>query len=145
MLVLDTNVVVAAVASRTGASNWLLDGVLAGQVEMAVSVALVLEYEAVLKRRSMLDLVRITDEEIEALLDAVIARAVHASPIDVSVRPAANDPGDDMLIECALTAGADTIVSMNVRDLAAAAARHRLRLQTPREAVVDLRGKGVSW
>lgn len=145
MLVFDTNVVVSALASRTGASNWLVDGALAGAVEIAVSVALVLEYEAVLKRRSIRAIAGIGDDEIEALIDAIVAVGFHAAPIEADVRPAASDPGDDMLIECALTAEADTIVTMNVRDLRKASARHGIKLQTPAEAAKELRNKGVSW
>ena len=145
MLVLDTNVLVSALASRTGASNWLVDGVLAGKVNAAISVALVLEYESVLKRQAVRDLTRQASEDVDALLDALIAQTFHVAPIDVAIRPSANDPGDDMLIECAMTAKADAIVTMNLRDLTSAAKRHELVLMTPAEAVIDLKKKGVNW
>lgn len=46
-LVLDTNVVVAALRSPTGASAALLNRAFSGDFTMLISVALVLEYEAV--------------------------------------------------------------------------------------------------
>jgi putative PIN family toxin of toxin-antitoxin system len=141
MLVLDTNVVVAALASRRGASHWLVNGALTGEVEIAISVALALEYEAVLKRARLRELSWATEEEVDAILDALLATATLASPIRVRIRPAANDPADDMVLECALTAGADAIVSLNVRDLADASRRHGLRLLSPAEAVRELKRK----
>ena len=45
MFVLDTNVLVAGLFSRRGASFWLLERVVDGQLPIAISVALALEYE----------------------------------------------------------------------------------------------------
>ncbi len=49
-LVLDTDVVVAALRSDRGASRQLVLAALDGRIEMLVSVPLVLECEAVLTR-----------------------------------------------------------------------------------------------
>ena len=49
-VVLDTDVLLAAFVSPHGASRQWLSGVLRGEVEVMVSVPLVLEYEAVLVR-----------------------------------------------------------------------------------------------
>ena len=50
VVVLDTDVIVAAVVSSTGASRFLLQEVGLGRLAAAASVPLLLEYEAVLKR-----------------------------------------------------------------------------------------------
>src|SRR5438270_5924805 len=50
MYVLDTNILVAALWSRKGASFELLSRAIEGRLAIAVSVALALEYEDVLKR-----------------------------------------------------------------------------------------------
>jgi putative PIN family toxin of toxin-antitoxin system len=143
MLVLDTNVLVAALASRTGASHWLVDGALAGKIDIAISVALALEYESVLKRERIREFSWAKEEEVDVILDALLSQASLAMPIRVRIRPAANDPGDDMVLECALTAGAEAIVSLNVRDLEDAAKRLGLKVISPAEAVRELKRKGV--
>ncbi|MDX2206466.1 MAG: PIN domain-containing protein [Gemmatimonadales bacterium] len=51
-VVLDTNVLVAALRSQQGASHAVLRRVGLGQFEFCLSVALMLEYEGVLKRPS---------------------------------------------------------------------------------------------
>jgi hypothetical protein len=53
--VLDTNVLVAGLRSRRGASFRLLELVVAGAVRPVLSVPLVLEYEAVLKHQGSID------------------------------------------------------------------------------------------
>ncbi len=52
-IVLDTNVIIAALRSRRGASNRLLRLVGDGTFYMNVSVALALEYEDVMKRPAL--------------------------------------------------------------------------------------------
>ena len=46
----DTDVIVASLRSRSGASNALLHALSAGQVEAVASVPMMLEYEAILMR-----------------------------------------------------------------------------------------------
>ena len=46
----DTDIIVAALRSRTGASNALLRAVRLGQLEAVASVPMMLEYEAVLMK-----------------------------------------------------------------------------------------------
>jgi predicted nucleic acid-binding protein len=52
-ILLDTNVLVAALRSQRGASNRIIRLIVAGDLRMNISVALALEYEAVLKREGM--------------------------------------------------------------------------------------------
>lgn len=121
MFVLDTNILVAALWSRNGASWRLLDLALRGQLSVAVSVALALEYEAVLTRAQMREASWATIADLNAVLDAYLAAATLVMPVRTRLRPALNDPNDDMVLECAVQAGADAIVTMNTRDFAAAA------------------------
>ena len=51
-VVFDTNILVAAIRSRRGASFELLSRVSRGEFELAISVSLVLEYESVLLRHT---------------------------------------------------------------------------------------------
>ncbi len=84
---------------------------LVGGVAFALSPAIAVEYEDVLKRPGMLgDTPWISNEEIDTVLDAVISRAMLVSP-RFRFRPFLDDPKDDIYIECALAAGATLIVS----------------------------------
>lgn len=133
-LVLDTNVVVAGVRSRSGASNPLLVAGFRGRFQWCCSVPLFYEYEDVLSRA-------------EFLLEAGIARAKIAMfltdlagtvrPVEMHFlwRPQLRDPGDEMVLETAVNAGADAIVTHNLRDFGTAPARFGIRLLTPAEAL----------
>ena len=65
MYVLDTNVVVAGLRSRNGASFRLLNLAIEGRLPIAVSVALALEYEAVLFREAHREVSWATAAEVE--------------------------------------------------------------------------------
>ena len=111
MIVVDTNVILAATRSANGASHALVREMISGGVPFAISTAIVLEYEDVLKRPGILGPTPwIGAHEIDILLDALVTKATLASPF-FRFRPFLGDPKDDLYIECALTAGADTIVT----------------------------------
>ena len=111
MNVVDANILVSAVRSRHGASNVVLRDMISGNVDFAVSPAIVLEYEDVLKRPGMLgENPWISHAEIDVVLDAIVSRARLVSP-DFTFRPFLVDPKDDLYIDCALGAGARTIIS----------------------------------
>ena len=50
-IVIDTNVIVSALRSRTGAASQVLRSIGTGVFDIHISIPLVLEYEDVLKRR----------------------------------------------------------------------------------------------
>lgn len=139
MVVLDTNVLVAGLFSRRGASFWLLEQVVDGHLSIAISVALALEYEDVLLRPAMLAQGWASPEQVSAVLDAVLAQAVLVQPIRVRRRPALRDPSDDLVLECALEANADAIVTTNVRDFAGAHESYGVRILKPGDLVAELR------
>lgn len=116
MFVLDTNILVAAFHSRNGASNALLRRALEGTLDVAISVALFLEYEAVLKRGKIESVSWATSAEIEEVLDALARIATLVAPIRFQTRPMLPDPDDEMVLECAMQAGAQAIVTLNARD-----------------------------
>ena len=113
-IVLDTNVVVAGLRSRRGASFKLLS-ILGRQpgLQVHLSVPLVLEYEAtLLTQRSAMGL-SVTD--VEDVLDYLCSIATHHE-IYYLWRPFLRDPKDDMVLELAVAAGCQTIVSYNAQD-----------------------------
>lgn len=113
-VVLDTNVLVAGLRSNRGASFKLLS-VLGkrSSLQIHLSVPLVLEYEAtILAQRSALGL---SVEEIEDVLDYLCSIAAHHE-IFYLWRPFLRDPKDDMVLEVAVAAGCESIVSYNKAD-----------------------------
>ena len=114
-LVVDTDVVLSGLRSTIGASRVLLLAVEAGMVTPLVSVATVIEYEAVLKRVEHLQAALLSVEEVDRFLDDFVAHADHITP-HFRTRPSARDPDDEMFAELAINGQADALVSFNVGD-----------------------------
>ena len=128
-IVLDTNVLIAGLRSRNGASFRLLSVIGDAKFELNVSVPLVLEYEEVAKREARA--LGLTHVEIDDVLDYLCAVAVHRE-IYFLWRPVLRDAADDMVLEVAVEAGCDFVVTHNVRDFAGAK-RFGVRVVTPGE------------
>ena len=142
MYVLDSNVIVSGLFSRRGASFWLLERAISGQLAFAISVALALEYEDVLFRPKSLVLSWAEADQIDAVLDALLAGAKLVQPIRFRQRPALPDPSDDLVLECALQAQASAIVTTNVRDFSSVEAAYGLNVMKPGDLVAKLRREG---
>lgn len=141
MVVLDTSIVVAALFSRNGASHALLQRALKRQLEFAVSVALALEYEAVLLRPTTKDRSWANDDEINVVLDGLLSCAKLVTPIRFRQRPFLPDPDDEMIMECALQAGAETIVTLNVKDFAPLQSWPSIEVLTPGNMLARLKSQ----
>ena len=112
-IVIDTNVLVAGLRSRRGSAFRLLSLVGTGQFDIHLSVPLVLEYEDVLLRE--LPHLQVTREAVEDLIDFHCSIAT-CHPIFFLWRPFLRDPKDDMILELAVKARCDFIVTYNTRD-----------------------------
>jgi len=112
-VVIDTNVLVAAIRSKHGSSYELLQRVDEGAFEIAVSVPLTLEYESVLARHVADS--HLTRQDVVNLVDYLCEIATW-QVIFFLWRPFLRDPGDDMVLELAVAAGCDKIVTHNTRD-----------------------------
>ena len=139
-LVLDTDVMVAAIRSDAGASRRLLLAVLRREYELLLSVPLLIEYQAVLTRSEHLVAAGLSEGDVGALLDAV---AAVATPVRLAFlwRPVLKDPNDEMVLEVAVNGRADRLVTFNRRDFAAAGTRFGIAVSSPGEAVRDLEGR----
>lgn len=137
-LVLDTSVIVAATRSDAGASRQLLLAALQGRFELLLSVALTLEYEAVLKRPEQLAATRGTLQQMDTLLNAMIAvaRPVHRQ---FFLRPLLQDADDEMVLEVALSGKADLLVTFNRRDFETIGSAWGIAVVTPQEALRQMR------
>jgi len=112
-IVADTNVFVTALRSQFGASYKFLSLIDKDVYELNLSVPLALEYEAVAKR--MIDEIALSETEIDDILDFVISNSNHWQ-IHYLWRPRLKDPGDDMVLELAVTASCNYIITYNVKD-----------------------------
>lgn len=136
-VVLDTSVLVAAIRSRRGASFELISRMAGGEFEVAVSVALVLEYETTLLRHLSASL--LNERDVYDLIDFICAIAVRQR-IFFLWRPFLRDPMDDLVLELALAAQCDAIVTHNVRDFRGAE-KLGVRVLTPGRFLQELRGE----
>ncbi len=55
-------------------------------------------------------------------------------------RPLLRDPHDDMVLECAIACGANTVVTHNLKDFARARSQG-VQAKTPRQFLKSLKGK----
>lgn len=134
-IVIDTNVIIAALRSRRGGSNKLLSLVGTKKFEIHDSVALILEYEEVLQRqRKELGL---SEEEISLFIDSLCALA-HHHQIYFLWRPYLADVDDDLVLELAVSANCEYIVTHNVRDFEGSE-RFGVQAITPKEFLQMIR------
>ena len=114
-LVLDTNIIVAAMRSPGGASAHLLRHVRLGRSNILANVALALEYEAICLMPEHIAASGLTKADVVVFTDAVIAMC---EPVETHFlwRPQLRDPADEFVLEAAVNGRADAIVTFNVRD-----------------------------
>jgi len=111
--VLDTNVVYSGLRSRNGASFKVLESLGNMKFEPCISVPLILEYQQTLsQKRSDLALAA---SEIENVLD-YLCLIGHKQKVFYLWRPILRDPRDDMVLELAVAAECEYIVTYNTRD-----------------------------
>jgi putative PIN family toxin of toxin-antitoxin system len=118
--VIDTDVLVAARRSRTGASNALLRLADQRAFDMLVSVPLFLEYEAVLCRAEHLLASGMSRAQVTGFLDYLASR-VEPVKFHYLWRPQLGDVADEMVLETAINGRADAIVTFNTRHFGPAA------------------------
>jgi len=131
-VVIDTNVIFEGLTKQGGAAGLIIDLWLAGLLEVCISDALAYEYEDVLSRK----LNRQRWQKIQPVLGALLSRAQFTA-IYYSWRPTSPDPGDDLVIDCAMNAGA-IVVTSNIRDFQKASESLGLQVTTPTELVLKL-------
>jgi putative PIN family toxin of toxin-antitoxin system len=138
-IVIDTNVLVSGLRSRGGGSFRLLDLIGRGYFEINISVPLILEYEAVLLRQ--LPDLPISDSDVDDFLDYLCAVG-QKHRIFYLWRPMLRDAGDEMLLELAVKAQCDYIVTYNTRNFAGSD-QFGIKLATPETLLLLIEDIGL--
>jgi len=134
-IVIDTNVIIAALRSKRGASSKLLSLIGAGLFDIHDSVPLVLEYEDVIQRqRTSLGL---SNQDVAGFINSLCALAQHHE-IYFLWRPFLSDANDELILELAVSAQCDYIVTHNLSDVKGVE-KFGIRAITPREFLQIIR------
>jgi putative PIN family toxin of toxin-antitoxin system len=135
-VVIDINILYAGLYSSTGASFQLIRLIRSGQVIPCLSVTLAMEYEAVLSAR--LQELDLTQEQLAGFLGHFVSLSERIK-VFYLWRPGLRDPGDDMVLETAVAARADCIITHNIKDFSGAD-RFGVRVVTPGWFIHNLGG-----
>jgi putative PIN family toxin of toxin-antitoxin system len=113
-IVLDTSVLVAASRSCNGASFRVVSMLPSPEFEIALTIAVYTEWQAVLTRPEHLP----SGVTVDMALGFVryLASVAHLQDVHFLWRPFLRDPDDDMVLECAVASGCEFIVTHNVKD-----------------------------
>jgi putative PIN family toxin of toxin-antitoxin system len=122
-VVVDTNVLVAGLIGGKGPNREILRRCLSGELKPYVGNALYLEYQDLLNREKIQKLCKQTSVSLMEFLDGF---ASVCKPIDARYlwRPNLKDEADNHLVELAIAAQAQYIITNNVSDFAQAQLEH---------------------
>lgn len=112
-VVIDTNVVITALRSNRGASYRLLMLFGSEAFNVHISVPLILEFEDVAKR--LVGDIPLIVQDIDDILDYICDIGIHQD-LFYLWRPYLRDPKDDMVLELAVAANCDFIITYNKSD-----------------------------
>jgi putative PIN family toxin of toxin-antitoxin system len=136
-IVLDTDVIVAALRSPSGASAELLRRARQEQITLAASVSLFMEYEAVCTRPEHLEASGLSARQLDLFLDG-LASIVQPVEVHFLWRPQLRDPADELVLEAAVNASARALLTFNQKHFAGVAKRFQVEVITPGEFLRSL-------
>jgi len=134
-IVLDTNVLVAALLRGGGSARAVLRPCLNGGYEPVLGPALFAEYEDVLSRIVLFADSVLSAKERNEVFDGFLNRCRWVE-VFYAWRPNLPDEADNHLIELAVAARADAIVTRNLRDVSRGELKFpALRVLTPEQCL----------
>jgi putative PIN family toxin of toxin-antitoxin system len=136
-VVLDTNVLIAALRSKRGSTYKLLISLTDDLYVPNVSVPLFVEYESVAKRHGMVP-EEMTKEDIEAILDYLLSKS-SIRKVFYLWHPILKDPKDDLVLEVAVESQSEYIITFNKKDFLGVE-KFGIKVVTPKEFLVE---KGI--
>ncbi|MBN2425163.1 MAG: putative toxin-antitoxin system toxin component, PIN family [Calditrichaceae bacterium] len=115
LIVMDTNVLISGLCRYKNSPSYrILKSVQEGITPLALNQKLFLEYESVLCREEIQQLIKATPEEIKMILDALLAIARESEPYYMW-RPNLKDEADNFILEAAISTSA-ILVTKNLKD-----------------------------
>jgi uncharacterized protein len=135
IVVFDSNVWISALEFG-GAPLKAID-LATGRMRIALCAPILAEIRSILKAKF-----NWLDESINGALDEYALETLMV-PVRNTLRGVCRDPNDDVVLECAVRAGADVIVSGD-KDLLALKTHKGIRVVTPREFLDELKSKADS-
>lgn len=116
IIVVDTNILVAVLLPGGASARAVLRACLTGRYQAVLGPALLAEYEDVLARDALFERSALSASERGEVLDGFLNRCRWVE-VFYAWRPNLPDEADNHLIELAVAAQADVIVTRNLRDL----------------------------
>ena len=113
-VILDTNVLVAALRSDMGASYAIVSQLPSERFQMALTVSLDLQYQDVLTRPKHMTGASTRDDMLNFL--RYLCSIAHRQRVFFLWRPWLTDPKDDMVLEAAVASQSRYIMTHNLRD-----------------------------
>lgn len=137
--VLDTDVIIAAMRSPSGASSAILLAALDDpNLTLLGSVPLALEYEAKCLLPEHRKAAQLDEQQAMIFLNTIIG-LVEPVELNFRWRPQLRDPGDEMVLETAINGQADLLVTFNLRDYGDAPQRFGIQALRPSDALKRIR------
>ncbi len=137
IVVLDTNILVAALLRGGGSARSVLRACLLGHCQPVLGPALLAEYEDVLGRDDLFVTSVLSARQREALFDGLLS-VCRWVEVFYAWRPSLPDESDIHLIELAVAAQADAIVRRNLRDVSRGELKFpQLRVLTPEQFLLE--------
>ena len=140
--VLDTNVLISGLVAGQGTPRQILDAWVEGRFTLVTSLYLVEELAHVLSYPRIAKRLRISSEEVETLLAALLSQAV-VVPGHLCLPGVTRDSKDDAVVACAKEGQADCIVSGD-QDLLVLGEYEGIQVVTPRQFMRGIVKSGSS-
>ena len=140
-VVLDTNIIIAGLYSKRGASYQLLKAVISGDLSFAISPLVAFEYEGIIHQKIEEGFLKISKEDCGRILDALFSMATIVwKPFQV--RPVLSDLSDDKILECAISCDCTHIITFNKKHFPAAiTAPFGIKVMSAGEFLIEWRDK----
>ena len=121
----------AALLSQAGASHRILRLIIEEKLNIALSTPVILEYDDVLKRKKILEQLKISSNQVEDILDLLVLLADKYS-IYYRLRPNLLDENDNLFVECAFASNSHYLITSNIKDFTRGELKnHSFQVVTP--------------
>lgn len=114
-ITLDTSVLFQALYSKQGSSYEILRWIGQRKLTLTLTVPVFLEYQDVLCRPHSLELLKLTYDDVNVVLD-MLASVGESFRVFYLLRPNLPDEGDNLFVECAFVSQSNYLITSNTRD-----------------------------